>query len=86
MTPADLAQHIAALDKLSCGCTVDHVGLCPVALALWEVVKKRWKTYHSGIGRDSYFAATRAYLGHFGNSHAPEPVAEAERARQGTGL
>jgi len=83
MTDADLAKHIATLPAYACGCTVNHVGRCPKAWELWEKVKKLWKDYHGTNGREAYFAATRKYLAHFENSHAPapEPVAEAERAQ-----
>ena len=73
MTADDLAKHIATLPALPCGCTVNHVGRCPVALALWKVVTDGWGT----LPRDEYFAATKEYLAHFGNGHAPESVAEA---------
>ena len=72
MTDADLAKHIATLPALPCGCTVNHVGRCPVALALWKVVSDGWGT----LPRVEYFAAARKYLAHFENG-APEPAAEA---------
>jgi len=79
MTDADLAKHIATLPALPCGCTENHVGQCLKAWELWEKVKKLWKDYHGG---EMYFAATKEYLAHFENTHAPapEPVAEAEPA------
>jgi len=80
VTDADLAKHIATLPALPCGCTVNHVGRCLKAWELWEKVKKLWKDYHGTNGREAYFASTREYLAHFESGHAPEPVAEAERA------
>ena len=71
MTDDDLAKHIATLPALPCGCTINHVGRCPVALALWKVVTDGW----GKLTRDKYFAAARKYLAHFENG-APEPVAE----------
>ena len=78
MTDEDLTAYIATLDKLPCGCTTNHVGRCPVALALWKTVSDGW----GKLPRDKYFAATKRYLAHFENGHAPEPepVAEAEPA------
>ena len=76
MTAEDLAAYIATLPALPCGCTVNHVGLCPVALALWKTVTNGWRK----LPRDEYFAATKEYLAHFENgAPAPEPVAGAER-------
>ena len=81
MTDEDLTAYIAALDKLPCGCTVNHVGRCPVALALWKTVSDGW----GKLPRDKYFAATKEYLAHFENgAPAPEPVAEP--AQMGMGL
>ena len=77
MTDEDLAAYIATLDKLPCGCTVNHVDRCSVALALWKVVTDGW----GKLPRDKYFAATKEYLAHFKNgapepAPTPEPVAE----------
>ena len=81
MTDADLAKYIATLPVHACGCTVNHVGLCPVALALWKTVSDGW----GKLPRDKYFAATKEYLAHFENgAPAPEPVAEP--AQMGMGL
>jgi len=78
MTDEDLTAYIATLPAFPCGCTVNHVGRCPVALALWKTVKDGW----GKLSRDEYFAATKEYLAHFGDSHAPAPAPEpvAERA------
>jgi len=82
VTDEDLTAYIAALDKLPCGCTVNHVGRCPVALALWKTVTNGWRK----LPRDEYFAKCAKYLAHFENSHAPEPEPVAEAAQIGMRL
>ena len=83
MTADDLAKHIATLPALPCGCTVNHVGRCLDALALWKVVTDGW----GKLPRDKYFAATKEYLAHFENSApAPEPVAEPAQMGLGLGM
>jgi len=97
VTDADLAKYIAALDKLPCGCTVNHVGRCLDALELWEKIAGKpsspdeprepglWSKYSGapGIFHDEYFALCAEYLAHFENSHAPAPGAEAVAERVG---
>jgi len=86
VTDEDLTAYIAALDKLPCGCTVNHVGRCLDAWALWEAVKTGWSDWHNGkIDRPGYFALCAEYLAHFENS-APAPETEAEPAQMGMGL
>ena len=80
MTDENLTAYIATLDKLPCGCTTNRVRLCPVALALREAVGLAWKEYRNGrMPSAEYYAVGGLFLAHFENSHAPEPVAEAER-------
>ena len=89
MTDADLAKYIATLPAHACGCTTNHVRLCPVALALREAVGLAWKEYHNGrMPSAEYYAVGGLFLAHFGDSHtpAPEPVAEAERVGMEVGL
>ena len=81
MTDEDLTAYIATLPALPCGCTTNHVGQCLKAWELWEKVKKLWKDYHGANGREAYFAATRKYLAHFENDHAPEPEPAPEPAQ-----
>jgi len=82
MTDKDLTEYIATLRHLPCGCTVNHVGRCPVALTLWKVVTDGW----GKLPRDAYFAATKEYLAHFENGHAPAPEPVAEAVRQAVGV
>ena len=99
MTDEDLTAYVATLDKLPCGCTINHEHLCPDAQTLWEKIAgardEKGKLLRSGLWskyksdplgyRIRYFAATKEYLTHFENGHAPapEPVAEAERVGVG---
>jgi len=102
MTDEDLAAYITTLPALPCGCTVNHVGRCPVALALWEKIAGKpsspdeprepglWSKYSGapGIFHDEYFALCAEYLAHFGDGHvpAPEPEPEPMAAQMGMGL
>ena len=55
-----------------------------MALALREAVGLAWKEYRNGrMPSAEYYAVGGLFLAHFENSHAPEPVAEAERAGMG---
>lgn len=82
MNDTDLARHIAALSKLPCGCTENHVGLCPVALVLQEAVGVAWIEYRNGrMERQAYYAVGGRFLAHFENGvPGPEP------AQMGLGL
>ena len=77
MNGDELAQHFATLDKLPCGCTVNRVGLCPVALALREAVGLAWIEYRNGrMPSAEYYAIGGRFLAHFENDASePEPVA-----------
>ena len=87
MTDEDLTEYIATLPALPCGCTTDHVGLCPEALTLREAVGLAWIEYRNGrMPPAEYYAVGGLFLAHFVDAHAPEPMPVAEPARQGAGL
>ena len=82
MTDEDLTEYIATLPALPCGCTTNHVRLCPVALALREAVGLAWKEYRNGrMEPAEYYAVGGLFLAHFENDHAPEPEPAPEPAQ-----
>jgi len=84
VTPDALTEHIATLLTLPCGCTENHAGLCPVALALHEAVGLAWREYRNGrMPSAEYYAIGGRFLAHFENGRASEPEPVAEPARQG---
>lgn len=82
MTADTLAEYIAASPKFACGCTENHVGLCPVALVLREAVGVAWIEYRNGrMLSAEYYAVGGEFLAHFEDG-TPEP----EPAQLGLGL
>lgn len=74
MTDETLAEYIATSPRLTCGCTENHVGLCTVALVLWEVLEAAWIEYRNGrMPPAEYYTVGGRFLAHFENGHAPEP-------------